>query len=156
MIGKPAVISYPFTVLAWDERVRERIMSFWRGRGFRFTTSEGDVLRGRRGSIGANLCCISADMLMAEITIERTSPVEIRCTMRVDTRFQYIVEWNSFTWLLEMDTFARFLQHDDLREQEWREFRRDNLREYLFHMTSLGILGRRVSEKWKRRIRHLN
>ena len=155
MQEKYETVSYNFSVLAWDEAVRERVMGFWRGRGFTFTQTEGDTLTGHRGSLNANMRCISADCLLADITIERTNPIEIRCTLRVNTIYQYIVEWNSFTWLLEMDTFASFLRHDDLREEEWKEFRRWCLGSYLFHLATLGTLGRNVPDWWKKRIRHL-
>jgi hypothetical protein len=156
MDDKFVILSRTFPALAWDAAVRERVMTFWRGRGFEFTQSDGDILTGHRGSLEANLRCISADKLLADITIERTNPVEIHCTLCVNTIYQYIVEWNSFTWLLEMDTFASFLRHNDEREAEWQEFRRWCLGAYIFHLMTLGILGRNVPARWKQRIRHLS
>jgi hypothetical protein len=154
MDDRYVTLSRPYSVLAWNEGVQEHVMSFWRGRGFEFTQTKGDILTGHRGSLEANMYCISADKLLAELTIERVSPVEIRCTMCVNTIYQYIVEWNFFTWLLEMDTFESFLRHNDRREAEWQEFRRHCLGAYIFHLITLGILGRNVPDQWKQRLRH--
>jgi hypothetical protein len=148
----PATLRRSFTVLAWNDAVRERIMSYWRTRDFAFTQSEGSVLIASRGDPLTLPLSIRADHLPSSLTIERSDPAEIICTLTVNTFQMFIPDWGRLNWWLEMETFASFLQRDDLREEEWREFRRDDLRAFLLFTFTLGLRGKDLSEKWIRRI----
>jgi hypothetical protein len=138
-------------LLAWDDGVRERIMSYWRGRGFVFNQTDGDFLAARRGSLRGNVTSFDPAKLRATLSVARTNLTEVLFLMEVNTHFQVIVEWDRRYWELEMETLESFLRRDDLQEQRWKEFRRDSTRSFLLWGATGGLMGKRLSSRWKDR-----
>jgi hypothetical protein len=46
--------------------------------------------------------------------------------MGIDGRYQDITEWNEAYWHLEMATLESYLLTDDMKKQEWLQFKRDS------------------------------
>jgi hypothetical protein len=143
-------LSRTLTLLVWNEGVRERMMSYWRSRGFIFTETTDDFLKATRGSLWGNLTAFDSKKLLCTLSIARTSHTEVLCLLEIDTRYQIIVEWNRRYWELEFDTLESFLFRNDLREQEWRTFERDSSRAFALWMATGGLLGRHLTDRWRK------
>ncbi len=126
-------------------------MAYWRERGFSFIETEGDHLQATRGSLWGNLTAFDPKKLRATLSIARTSPAEILCLLEIDTTFQVIVEWDVRYWELEFETFESYLFRNDEKEQLWREFERDCTRSFALWIATGGILGGRLTDRWKQK-----
>jgi hypothetical protein len=149
--GPTVRIQRTIPLLAWDDGVRERVMSYWRGRGFVFHEIDGDFLAARRGSLRGNMTSFDPAKLRATLSIARANPADVLFLMEVDTRFQVIVEWDHRYWELEMETLESFLRRDDIQETRWKEFRRDSARSFLLWGATGGLMGKRLSSRWRER-----
>jgi hypothetical protein len=147
--GPTVRVHRTISLLAWNDGVRERIMSYWRGRGFVFTDTDGDFLAARRGSLWGNMTAFDVAKLRATLSVARINPTEALFLMEVDTRFQVVVEWNLRYWELEMETLESFLRRNDLQERRWREFRRDSTRSFLLWGATGGLVGGRLPSRWR-------
>jgi hypothetical protein len=104
---------------SWDESTRQKIVEFWEERGVVFSDTAGDVLRGKRGSLWGNLTSYDMSKLRSKLTVTRSGPTEIECTLDVNTAMQRITDWNMAYWRLEMDTLESWLLSGDLKQEEW-------------------------------------
>lgn len=136
-------------ISVWNDGVRGRLMQFWHGRGFTFTEIGGDYLRGTRGSTWDNLTSFDPGRLRTTLSIARPNPSEILCLLEIDTRFQFITEWNALYWDLELDTLESFLWRDDLREADWARYGRASTQANVLFSVSFGLLGNRVPPAWR-------
>ena len=151
-MNTPLRLSRTLPLAHWDDGVRERLMQFWRGRGFTFIEADGDFLQAKRGSLWGNLTAFDSKKLLTTLAIARPSPVEVLCLLEVDTRFQTLVEWNHAYWQLELDTQESFLFRNDLKEAIWHEFERDSRRAFAIWTATGGILGNKLTDRWKTRV----
>lgn len=140
-------ITHSIRLPEWNEQVKQKIMAFWHKRGIVFSQTNGDVLKGRRGSRWGNLTSFDMSKLRADLTITKTGPGDIGCVLDVNTRYQDITEWNEAYWRLEMDTLENYLLHDDQREEEWRQFRGASRAAAWQWSLSFTRLGRRLPPK---------
>jgi hypothetical protein len=119
------VIEKSFVVPIWDELVKQKAITYWQRKRFKFTQTSGDTLFAKRGRWLGNM--ISADLtyMKAELSI-KTASNAISCVMEVNTRFQKISEWDLMWWRLEMKTFESFLLQDDEQPELWNQFKKDH------------------------------
>ncbi|MDX1931607.1 MAG: hypothetical protein SFU56_03290 [Capsulimonadales bacterium] len=137
-------------LLPWNDGVRERIMSYWRDRHFLFIETDGDFLLARRGSLWGNLTAFDPRKLKTELSIARTTPTEVMCLLEIDPQYQVITEWNVRFWELELETLESFLYRNDTRDALWQEFERDSARANALWVATGGVLGGRLTDRWKK------
>ena len=123
----------------WDKETKRKVIDFWQERGVMFTETEGDILRGWRGSLWDNLTSFDMSRLLATVTVSKTSPTEIRCVLSVNTIMQIISQWNRAYWQLEMNTLESWLLSGDKKEVQWQEFLRST------YKAAFGIVKPRLT-----------
>jgi len=134
-------------VPVWDEQARQRVTTFWQGRGVAFSEVTTGRLRGHRGSLWGNLTSYDMGKFLANLTISQVGPTELLCQLDVDTRGQDITEWNRAYWGLEMDTLESFLLHGDQKEEEWEQFLKESKAAAWQWSLSFRRLGRKMPRK---------
>lgn len=135
----------------WNEGMQERVMVYWRERGFSFSETDGDFLKATRGSMWGNLTALNPRKIQATLSVARTSPSELLCLLEIDTRFQMILEWDIRYWEMELETLESYLFRNDTRDLIWQEFERDGARALALWIATAGILGRRLPDRWKQK-----
>lgn len=125
MIGKgPHLISETkiFQLETWNQETKDRMMSFWMGRGFIFTETSDNIV-GTRGSIWGNLFSFDMSKLIAKLTISVDSSNRCECILEINTILQDITSSNERYWLLELDTFESFTLSGDMKADEWARYK---------------------------------
>ncbi len=109
----------------WNDQLISKIIQFWENREITFHVKHPDLLQGKRGSLWRNLITFyNMAKLPSELTILKSSRAEFVCTLNVNTTGQTIAGTNLEYWLLEMDTFVSWITNDDLKNEEWRTYRK--------------------------------
>ena len=133
----------------WTDDIRQKLISFWSERRFRFEDTSVVPLVARRGRILWNLISYDSTRLSAELSISSQQSSGIDLVLTVNTAFQQITEWNRAFWDLEMATCESFVLHGDRREAEWDEFMRGYWRAAIIWTLTLSLGGRRIPQKKK-------
>ena len=131
----------------WDEQAKQKVITFWQGRGITFGEVTEGHLRGHRGSLWGNMTSYDMSKLLANLTISQIGPNEIVCQLDVDTRGQDITDWNKAYWQLEMDTLESSLLHGDQKEETWQQFRKDSKAAAWQWSLSFARFGRKMPRK---------
>jgi hypothetical protein len=129
---------------AWTEGSRQKLISFWSARRFRFSEASAASLIATRGHILWNLVSYDSTRLRAELSICSSEPDRIALMLTVHTAFQQITEWSRAFWDLEMETCESFLLCGDLRDVEWVEFMKAYRRAAIIWTLTLTLGGRRI------------
>ena len=131
----------------WTDDTRQKLISFWSERRFRFADTSATSLVAQRGHILWNLISYDMTRLRAELRIRSPQSGRIELLMTVHTTFQQITEWNRAVLELEMTTCESFLLRDDMREAEWAEFMKAHRKAAWVWTFTGSLAGRRIKRK---------
>ena len=132
---------------AWTEGTRQKLVSFWSERRFRFSDASAASLFAKRGHVLWNMVSYDMTRLRADLNIEPAQLDRISLVLTVHTVFQQITQWNRAFWELEMATCESFLLHDDRRDAEWVQFMKAHRKAALVWTLTLGLGGQRIPKK---------
>jgi len=130
----------------WSEATRQKLITFWATKRFRFLVQVNESLSATRGNFLWNLFAYDMSRVRADLNIRPSHSGRISLALTIYTAFQKVSEWNWAFWELEMATCKSFLLRGDLRELEWIQFRKGHRKAGLIWTFTLGIGGRRMPQ----------
>lgn len=141
----------PFTVAKtiisenWNEQQCQKAKTFWEKRNMRFS-QEGDVLVGKRGSLGWNLITSDPMLMFCTLTITSLESSKIDCILKVSQFFQAWTIWDQTAFELEMAIFENFMTSENSMDDLWRRYLRAYQTHYWMATISFGLLGMTMSK----------
>jgi hypothetical protein len=129
----------------WNEETRYNAKSYWQNRRVIFHDETERVLKGKRSNLLTNLVALDPAKISATLTITWMEPGSCDCILTVDTRFQWMTDWNKAFLQLEMATFESYLLYGDLNGEIWERFLRSHDIANWQWSLSGGILGNSMS-----------
>ena len=118
----------------------QRLCKYWQDRGMKFVKSSETYLKGKRGNLLGNLLSFNMKHIISQIEIEKKSN-RIECNLSVNTILQHITESNRSFFVLELETFEKYLLSNDLNEKAWVEQQKKSTRQDISFTASCFLYG---------------
>ena len=102
-----------------------QLCSYWEKRDMKFIQCSETHLIGKRGNLLGNFFSFNMKHLIARIEIKRKNDC-LGCILSINTVMQYITEANHDFFVLELETFEKYLLFNDLNQKAWQKQRQDS------------------------------
>jgi hypothetical protein len=135
-----------FTIESLDDSHHERIRKFWKERGIGFVLESNTNYVGHRGNLIHNLFAFDMQKLRSFLRIDIDHAKSINVFLNIDTRFQYITEWNHEYFVQELEHFSKYVKCGVFDEFLWTEFIKESKRKsnrallFIFILSFFGAL----------------
>lgn len=130
-----------FSIEKFDVITHKSILSFWESRKIKFNNISDKCYIGSRGSLFGNLFSFKMNKLMTNLYINIDDNNELICELNIKTFGQKITNWNKKYWELELGTFESVLLNNDFKENEWREYNKNQGKSDLLIVAAIIVIS---------------